>query len=309
MVVAARRLRTRPELGHHPRKLPRRLAHRALAFLAGRQRRLSQHPGIAVGGGPGGDVARPVAEQIGEIEVRSVAVIGNLAIGDQLRAHVVPGQMQVDRRLQLARVSYAAGKAAFAPARQEVRVDRQQLPPRTGRALGVGLQVDPARGQVEVRRVGAVAVEEHDLLEAVVGQAGADVDHALDEVLPVDVGGAGKVHHVGGVAVHERRHDQHLIGYPPRGRRGDAARADHVDVERQMRAVLLGRPDRADHHPLLLHRFIDFRPGEFLVAPRLRSRHQVPPCARSILAHVSRRPMVRLKTARPGAASRASRQK
>ena len=274
MVVAARRFRAGPELGDHARQLSRRLAHGALALLPGGQRGLAQHPGIAVGGGPGGHVARPVAEQIGELKVRAVAVIGDRAVGDQLRAHVVRRQVQVHGGLQLAGVGDAAGKAALTPTRQELRVDRQQLPPRTGGALGVGLQVHPARGQVEVGRVGAVAVEEYDLLEAVVGQARADVDDALDEVLPVDVGGAGEVHHVGGVAVHERMHHQHLVGNLPRGRLGDAARADHVDVQRQMGAVLLGRPDRTDHHPLLLHRVVDLRPGQLLVAPRLRSCHR-----------------------------------
>ena len=274
MVVAARRLGARAELADHARELPRRLAHGALALLLRGQRGLAQHSGVAVGGRPGGHVAGPVAVQVGVEEVRFVAVVGDRAVGDQVLAHVILRQVQVHGGLQLAGVGDAARKAALAPARQELRVHRQELPPRTGQALGVGLQVHPARGQVQVGHVGAVAVEEDDLLEAVVGEAGADVDDALDEVLPVDAGGAGKVHHVRGVAMHERGHDQHLVRDQPRRRLGDPARAHHVHVQRQVRPVLLGRSHRADHHPLLLHRLVDLRPGQLLVAPRLRTCHR-----------------------------------
>src|SRR6478735_4174895 len=48
------------------------------------------------------------------------------------------------------------------------------------RGLGVGFEVRAARDQVEVRHVRAVAVEQDDLLEAVVGQRFGDVEDLVD---------------------------------------------------------------------------------------------------------------------------------
>ena len=46
-----------------------------------------------------------------------------------------------------------------------------------------------------------MAVEEDDLLESVVGQAPTHVNVGFDEVLPIDIDGAGKIHDMGVIQV------------------------------------------------------------------------------------------------------------
>src|ERR687884_164145 len=75
----------------------------------------------------------------------------------------------------------------------------------------------PPGHQVEVGHVRAVAVEEHDLLEAVVGERLGDVEHVVHEVLEVVVDRSGEVHDVAGVAVADGRQHQHLVGGLPAG--------------------------------------------------------------------------------------------
>src|SRR5262249_42477691 len=92
-------------------------------------------------------------------------------------------------------------------------------PPACGDTLGVGFEVHAARRQIEIRDVRAVAVQKYDLLKSVVGEALAHVDDHLDEGFPVDIDGAGKIHHVRGVAVHDGRHEEDLGGNDPGGGR------------------------------------------------------------------------------------------
>jgi len=95
----------------------------------------------------------------------------------------------------------------------------------------------------------AVAVEQHDLLEAVVGQRLRDVEHMMHEVLEIVVDGAGEIHDVAGVAVgHDRQH-QKLVGIASR-RRGRCRPDDEVDVERQVRAVPARRAPQGRMHTL-----------------------------------------------------------
>ena len=54
-------------------------------------------------------------------------------------------------------------------------------------AFGVGLEVRAARDQIEVGHVRAVAVQQDDFFEAVVGERLGDVEHVVDEVLEVVV--------------------------------------------------------------------------------------------------------------------------
>ena len=189
-----------------------------------------------------------------------------IAALDLVLAHVVAVEVEVERRFQLAGVGAAAGELALPPARQELLVHGQQVPPRRQHAFGVGLEVRPAGDQIEVGHVGAVAVEQDDLLEAVVGQRFRDVEHVVHEMLEVVVDGAGEVHDVPGVAVgHDRQHE-HLVGDFAAGAVGDPGRADEVHVERQVRPVLLDGAARHDADLAQLDGVVDLGPGQFLVA-------------------------------------------
>ena len=115
--------------------------------------------------------------------------------------------------------------------------------------------------------MGAVAIEEDDLFKAVVGQAFADIDIAFDKVLPIDVNGAGKVHDVGGVAVDKRRHDQHVVGDAFGRLFGHAARADDIDIHRQVGSVLFGRTDGHDDDFFGRDGLVDIGPSQFFITP------------------------------------------
>ena len=88
----------------------------------------------------------------------------------------------------------------------------------------------------------------------------------MHEVLEVVVDRAGEVHHVAGVAVGDDRQHEHLVGDLPAGPVGDAARADEIDVERQVRPVLLDGAAGHDADLAQLDGVVDLGPGQFLVA-------------------------------------------
>ena len=155
----------------------------------------------------------------------------------------------------------ASGKLALPPAGQEFLVHGQEVPPGGENAIGVCLQVGAPRGQVEVRHVGAVAVEQHDLFEAVVGERPGDVQDLANKGLVVSVDGAGEVHDMAGVAVPHGRQDEHLVGNLAAGPVGDAQRADDVDIERQVRSMLLHGAAGHDAHLAHLDGVVDLRPG------------------------------------------------
>ena len=90
-----------------------------------------------------------------------------------------------------------------------------------GGAERVGLQRRAAGDEVDQRRVGAVAVDDEDLLEAVVGDALGDVQAEGDEDLRLDVDRAGEVDVVQVEPVGDRRQDQDAArarAAPPPGR-------------------------------------------------------------------------------------------
>ena len=80
--------------------------------------------------------------------------------------------------------------------------------------------------------VGAVAVEDDHLLEAVVGEAFGDAEHVLDKVLVVDIDRTGKIHDVVHVAITDRRQYQGEFGFQARGLGGNGIGAEMVDFER-----------------------------------------------------------------------------
>jgi hypothetical protein len=111
-----------------------------------------------------------------------------------------------------------------------------------------------------------VAVEEDDLLEAVVGQRFGDVEHVMHEVLEVVVDRARKIHDVARVAVGDDRQHEQLVRDQLAGAGRDAARADEIDVQGQMRAVLLDGAARQQADLAHFDRVVDLGPGQFFVA-------------------------------------------
>ena len=111
-----------------------------------------------------------------------------------------------------------------------------------------------------------MAIEEDDLLEAVVGQRLDDIEDAADEVLVVAVHGAGEVHDMAAVAVPVGRQDQHLARDLLADAVGDALWANNIDIQRQVRPVLLDRADGQDADLAQLDGVVDLGPGELFVA-------------------------------------------
>ena len=111
-----------------------------------------------------------------------------------------------------------------------------------------------------------MAVQQDDLLEPVVGEALGDVEHVVHEVLEVGVDRAGKVHHVAGVAVgDDRQHAASCRGSSGRRRGRSRSGQIEIDVERQVRPVLLDGAARQDADLAQLDRVVDLGPGQFLV--------------------------------------------
>ena len=77
---------------------------------------------------------------------------------------------------------------------------------------------------------------------------------------------AGKIHDVPGVAVGESGQHEHLVGDILAGTARDAARADEIDVERQMRPVLLDGAAGQDADLAQIDGVVDLGPGQFFVA-------------------------------------------
>src|SRR5205814_6112193 len=120
--------------------------------------------------------------------------------------------------------------------------------------------------QVEVRHVRAVAVEKDDLLEAMVGQRFGDIEHVMHEVFEIVVDGPREIHDVARVAISNHGQYKQLIGDKPAGAVGDATGTDEIDVQRQMRPMLL---DGAAGHQADLAQLdgvVDLGPSEFFVA-------------------------------------------
>src|SRR5262249_36629056 len=108
---------------------------------------------------------------------------------------------------------------------------------------------------------------EDDLLEAVICEALGNVEDPLDEVLEMGVDGSGKVHDMAGVAVAVGGKQKHLFGDDRARAACNSGWADDVNVERQVRPVLLDRA-AGEHADLAeFDRVVDLGPGEFLVAP------------------------------------------
>ena len=175
-------------------------------------------------------------------------------------------QIEIHGRLQLSGMSATAREFTFAPVLQECFVYGQKVPPRNEHALSIRLQAGPARDEVQVRHIGAVAIEQDDFFKAVIGQRARDIEHMLHKVLKVIVDRARKVHHVAGVTVgHDRQH-QYLFGCPFPCSGCDSAGTDQVDIQRQMRTVLLNGSTGQDADFTEVDGVIDLRPGEFLVS-------------------------------------------
>src|SRR5262245_48509123 len=111
-----------------------------------------------------------------------------------------------------------------------------------------------------------MAIEEDDFFEAVIRERLGDVEHVMLEVREVVVDGAGKIHDVPGVAIRDDRQHEQLVDHRYAGPLRDAAGADEIDVERQMRPMLLDGAARDDADFAHVDGVIDFGPGEFFVA-------------------------------------------
>ena len=68
-----------------------------------------------------------------------------------------------------------AGEYAVAPLFGELGIDLEQLPPGAEGTTGVGFDNGAARDHVDQVVVGAVAVEQDDFFEAMIGQAFGDI--------------------------------------------------------------------------------------------------------------------------------------
>jgi hypothetical protein len=100
----------------------------------------------------------------------------------------------------------------------------------------------------------------------VISQAFRDVENSIYEVLKMRIDGSREVHHMPRVTITVSGKQKHLFGYDPAGASGDLGGADHIDVEWQMRAVLLDGATRENADLAQFDGVVDLGPGEFFVA-------------------------------------------
>ena len=127
-----------------------------------------------------------------------------------------------------------------------------------------GVVADLAQHRIDHLDVRAVAVDEEDLVEAVMDQAARDVVHQrlqrrrADRDRAAALAGAGHV--LRRVAGPDRRRVQHVVDLGDA--RGDLDGRDRVGAQRQVRAVLLGAGHRHEHQVADLQVGLDVRIGQ-----------------------------------------------
>src|SRR5258706_11532132 len=135
-------------------------------FRAG-ELRITEHAGFGIAAGPRNERCGTGRKQIDPIERAVLFVEADGAALDLVFADVVTIEVEVERSFEFAGVRAAAGKFTLTPAREKGLVHREQVPPSSENALGVGLKIGAARNEIEIGHVGAVAVKEDDFFEAV----------------------------------------------------------------------------------------------------------------------------------------------
>ena len=128
MPVATRLFRPIAEPMGQTRELLDRLFIGDPPFFGGGELGLAHHAVVAIAARPGDHRRRTGGEQVDPVE-RVAIVELDVAALDQVVANVVGVEIQVEGRLELAGVRTAAGELALPPPRQELLVDRQEVPP------------------------------------------------------------------------------------------------------------------------------------------------------------------------------------
>ena len=160
--------------------------------------------------------------------------------GDQRGADAFGRAEQHQRGLELAGV-VDAGKGALADGAEFL--GGEPPPGQEGDAAVAMLRAESLQQHLADRLVAAMAVEQHDVAEAVASDAFKDVADIGQEGLVADAERAGEIHMVLGAADFHLRQDQDPIAEALLERLQEMVADDGVGLQRQMRAVLLDRRD------------------------------------------------------------------
>ena len=137
--------------------------------------------------------------------------------------------------------------------------------PEKGRAQRLRFQDRAARHKVENRHIGTVTVRDEYPAEAVVGDTLCDIEDEIEQMLDLDVDGAREIHVMRFVAERNDRHQENVAFRLLRRGFADAPDQKVVDIQGQMRAMVLDGSDRQHHDGLALRHLAQFRPGVVLV--------------------------------------------
>lgn len=236
------------------------------ALLGGAQFRVTEDTGFRIAARPRYHRGRTRREQVDPLERAVLIVETDRPALDLILADVVAIEVHVQRSFEFAGMGTAAGELALPPAGQEFLVDRQEVPPAGEDAFRIGFDIGTPGHEIKVRHVGTVAIQQNDLLEAVVGQRFRDVEDVVHEMFKVVVDRPRKVHDMPGVTVGYHGEYENLVGNRLTGTVGDADRADEIDIQRQVWPVLFDGSARHDTDLLQIDGIVDFRPGQFFVA-------------------------------------------
>ncbi len=101
--------------------------------------------------------------------------------------------------------------------------------------------------------------------EAVVGDALCDIEDEVEQMLDLDVDGTREIHVMCLVTERNDRHQENVAFCLLRRSFADTPDQKVVDIQGQMRTMILNGSDRQHHHRLSLRRLAQFRPGVVLV--------------------------------------------
>ena len=110
-----------------------------------------------------------------------------------------------------------------------------------------------------------MSVRDENPPEAVVGDALCDIKDKIEQMLDLDVDGAREIHVMGLVTERDDRHQENVAICLLRRSLANAPDQKVVDIQGQMRTMILNGSDRQHHHWLPLRHLAQFRPGVVLV--------------------------------------------
>jgi hypothetical protein len=107
-----------------------------------------------------------------------------------------------------------------------------------------------------------MAIDDEDLFETVVCDAFCDIHTIVNEMIRLDSDRSREVNVVPVEAIRHQGHDQYLPGDSLSRGSAYMGNQEVVSLQEEVVPMILNRPYRQEHHPLLGYRLFHFRPRQ-----------------------------------------------